>query len=187
MGNEITFIIPSINRPTLKRSIDSLLSQTNPNWKCVIIYDGVEGSYFEDTRIKTITIEKTGVMSVSSHGQSGLVRNSGLVLCDTNWIGFLDDDDTLHPDYVNLLFEKYSDYDFVVWRMKEYSGKVIPRFDYEDLDFGNIGISFCYKNKFDNLIFDNNRDGEDFDFITKLKKLSSNYIITPEIYYNIKH
>jgi len=186
MKNEITFIIPSINRPTLTRSVESLLNQTNPNWKCIIIYDGVDGLNFEDKRIKSIKIEKNGIIG-GYHGQSGLVRNHGLALCDTNWIGFLDDDDTLHPDYVNLLFEKYSDYDFVVWRMKDSSGEIRPRFDYKDLIFGNVGISFCYKNKFENLIFDSNCEGEDFVFLTKLTELSSNYIITPEVYYNIRH
>lgn len=186
MNNEITFIVPSMNRPTLTRSVESLLNQTNPNWKCIIIYDGVDGLNFDDKRIKSIKIEKTGVMG-QFNGQSGLVRNYGLVLCDTNWIGFLDDDDTLHPGYVNLLFEKYSDYDFVVWRMKDTSGRVFPRLDYEDLIFGNVGISFCYKNKFENLSFESNGDGEDFVFISELKNLSSNYIITPEVYYNIRH
>ena len=56
MNNKITFIIPSLNRPTLERTIESLINQTNPNWKCVIIYDGVDGNSFEDDRIKTIKI-----------------------------------------------------------------------------------------------------------------------------------
>lgn len=188
MKNEITFIIPSINRPTLTRSVESLLNQTNPNWKCIIIYDGVDGLNFEDKRIKSIKIEKKGIIG-GYHGQSGLVRNHGLALCDTNWIGFLDDDDTLHPDYVSLLFEKYNDYDFVIWRMKNCLTpmSVYPPLHSEELSFGRVGISFCYKNKFENLIFDSNNEGEDFDFILKLKELTLNYIVTPEVYYNIRH
>ena len=52
--NKITFIIPSVNRDTLTNSINSLLNQTNKNWKCIIIYDGVDGIKFKDKRIKTI-------------------------------------------------------------------------------------------------------------------------------------
>ena len=33
--NKITFIIPSVNRDTLTNSINSLLNQTNKNWKCI--------------------------------------------------------------------------------------------------------------------------------------------------------
>lgn len=182
----ITFIIPSLNRTTLSRTIDSLLKQTNPNWNAIVVFDGVDGVEFNDKRIKTYKIEKLGGFS-PHHGMAGLVRNYGIIKCDTEWIGFLDDDDTIHSDYVKILFEKYSTYDFVVWRMKSQNGLIIPRLTNNNLIFGNVGISFCFKNKFKNLLFDNNRDGEDFDFIIKLKSLTNNWVVTPEIYYNINH
>jgi len=185
-SNKITFIIPSLNRPTLERSINSLLNQTNPNWECIIIYDGVDGKLFEDDRIKIIKTNKTGMFG-NFHGQSGLVRNHGLNECTTEWIGFLDDDDTIHENYVDTLFKKYSNYDFVIWRMVDLSGRIIPSIWNNNISFGEVGISFCYKNKFDNLLFDNNRDGEDYDMILKLKSMSDNYIITPEVYYKINH
>lgn len=181
---KITFIIPSINRPSLINSINSLLNQTNPDWNCIIVYDGVEGIQFDDKRIKTINIEKTGLFG-PINGQSGLVRNIGIEKADTKWIGFLDDDDTLHHDYVKDLFEKYNNYDFVVWRMKYENNLILPNPMSDELNRGQVGISFCYKNKFNNLLFDSNKDGEDFDFLLKLKNLTTNYIITPEVYYNV--
>ena len=187
MNSIITFIIPSLNRPTISKSVESLLNQTNPNWKCIIVYDGVDGTSFEDNRITTIKIEKIGLTNGYSHGQSGLVRNKGIQMVDTEWIGFLDDDDTLHKDYVKTLIEKYLSYDFVVWRMQYFSGRVLPSQSNNNLIFGDVGISFCYKNKFHNLLFDNNRDGEDFDFLMKLKNLTNNWVITPEVYYNVRH
>lgn len=186
MENQITFIIPSVNRPTLKNTVDSLLNQTNPNWRSIIVFDGVDGPQFSDDRITTYNIEKTGLFG-PNNGQSGLVRNYGINKCDTEWIGFLDDDDSIHPDYVNCLFEKYSDKDFVVWRMKYTNGLVLPQLTSNDLQFGAVGISFCYKNKFEDLVFDKNRDGEDFDLLMKLKSLTNNWVITPEIYYNVRH
>lgn len=182
--SKITFIIPSVNRPTLVNSINSLLNQTNPNWNCIIVYDGVEGAQFDDKRIKTINIEKTGLFG-PINGQSGLVRNIGIKDANTKWIGFLDDDDNLHLDYVKDLFEKYNDYDFVVWRMRYENNLILPKLTSNELIRGQVGISFCYKNKFNNLLFDSNKDGEDFDFLLKLKNLTTNYIITPEVYYNV--
>ena len=38
----ITFIIPSIARLTLLRTVESLKNQTDPNWRSIIIYDGVD-------------------------------------------------------------------------------------------------------------------------------------------------
>ena len=186
MENTITFIIPSLNRPTIIRTIDSLKNQTNPNWKAIVLFDGVVGQDFNDNRIQTFEIPKTGLIG-PNNGQSGMVRNLGINKCETNWIGFVDDDDSLHPNYVKTLFEKYKNKDFVVWRMKYDNGIVLPPLLSDDLFFGGVGISFCFKNKFDDLFFDNNRDGEDFDFLMKLKKITNNWVITPEIFYNVRH
>jgi glycosyltransferase involved in cell wall biosynthesis len=182
----ITFIIPSLNRSTITRTVDSLLNQTNPNWNAIILYDGVVGKGFEDERIKTLEIPKTGLVG-PANGQSGLVRNVGIKMVKTEWIGFLDDDDTIDVNYVSTLSEKYLEKDFVVWRMKYQNGLIVPPLFSNDLFFGGVGISFCYKNKFNNLLFDNNRDGEDFDFLMKLKSLTNKWVITPEILYNVRH
>jgi hypothetical protein len=69
--------------------------------------------------------------------------------------------------------------------MKYTNGLILPRGN--SIQFGDVGISYCYKNKFENLRFDKNRDGEDFDFLLKLKLLTSNYIITQEVLYKINH
>ena len=182
----ITFVIPSLSRPTLQRTVDSLLKQTNPNWECIIIYDGVDGPNFDDVRISTHRISKTG-NNTKPMGESGLVRNFGIEKCDTEWIGFLDDDDTIHPEYVKTLFEKYLDYDLVVWRMKNPYGLVIPRWERNELVINNVGISFCYKNKFDGILFDKNINGEDFYFVEKLLNKTKNYVITDEVFYFIRH
>lgn len=186
MKNTITFVIPSVNRPTLPRTIDSLLKQTNPNWKAIVVYDGVDGISFNDDRITTLKIDKSGLFG-PNNGQSGIVRNYGIKNVNTDWIGFLDDDDTIHSNYVETLFNQYNDLDFVVWRMVYENGLVLPPLLFNDLVFGRVGISFCYRNKFDNLLFDQNRDGEDFDFLMKLKNLTNKWVITPEIYYNVRH
>lgn len=183
----ITFIIPSLNRPTIKRTIESLINQTSPNWKAIVIYDGIKGEVFEDTRIKTIEINKTGLVG-PNNGQSGLVRNVGIKETETEWIGFLDDDDSIEKDYVETLKENYSKYDFVVWRMKYENGQVLPPLSTNELVFARVGISFCYKkNIFKELFFSQNRDGEDFDFLMELKERSNNFIITPEVTYKVRH
>lgn len=186
MKNSITFIIPSVNRPTLIRSVESLVKQTNPNWKAIIIYDGVEGQEFDDERVSTINITKSGLFG-PHNGQSGIVRNYGIEKVETNWVGFLDDDDSLHPKYVETLFGQYKNLDFIVWRMIYNNGIVLPPLTSNDLVFGQVGISFCYKKSIGEILFDNNRNGEDFDFLMKLKNITNNWVIAPEIYYNVRH
>lgn len=182
---KVTFIIPSINRESLTRTINSLLKQTNNNWEAIVIYDGVEGQEFNDERITTITIDKTGVIG-QVHGEAGLVRNVGIRQATTEWIAFLDDDDSINPNYVETLLFKYNSYDWVLWKMKYQNGLVLPINN--QLVFGNVGISFAYKkDKFSDLLFKNNRNGEDFDFVKELETKSKNYIITEEVYYNVNH
>jgi glycosyltransferase involved in cell wall biosynthesis len=182
----ITFIIPSINRPTIDNTIQSLLNQTNPNWQCFILYDGVIGKEFDDSRVKIFNLEKLGKKG-ERHGNAGLVRNEGIKMCKTEWIGFLDDDDTIHQDYVKTLSEKYLSHDFIVWRMKTTDGKIYPELTRNNIVKNRVGISISFKNKFPNLYFDSNDDGEDYEFVNKLQNITSNFVITSEIYYNIRH
>lgn len=188
MKDSITFIIPSINRKTLKRTIDSLYSQTNQNWFAIIIYDGVDPDYdYSSEKIKVIKINKTGEFG-RNHGQSGLVRNYGLDICETNWVGFLDDDDTIEPKYVETLLSKYKELDLVIWRMKYYKRDlIIPRLNDSRLYFGNVGISVSFKRKFldEGLRFRNNRDGEDFDIVMEILNKTNNFIVTNEIFYKV--
>ena len=186
MDSVITFIIPSLARLSLLTTIESLKKQSNPNWRAIVIYDGVDGPTFDDKRVKIIKSEKIGLEG-PNNGQSGLVRNIGIKKTETEWIGFLDDDDTIHPDYVSTLVEKYLDKDFVVWRMKYQNGVILPPIKHNELTFARVGISFCYKKSLGEILFDNNRDGEDFDFLMKLKYLTNKWVITPEIYYNVRH
>lgn len=193
LKEKITFIIPSINRNSLHRSVNSLINQTNPNWECIIIYDGIQGPNFEDSRIKTIKIEKTGVENYKNigpgrmNGQAGLVRNHGILLCDTEWIGFLDDDDVITENYVEDLFSKYQNYDFVVWRMKFNGGSIIPPISSNELKRKEVGISFCYKKSiFPNLVFEENDYAEDYKLVKKLESLTSNFIISTDIYYLVR-
>jgi UDP-glucose:(glucosyl)LPS beta-1,3-glucosyltransferase len=183
--DQVTFIIPSINRESITKTIDSLFKQTSNNWKAIIIYDGVRGKQFDDDRVKTIIINKTGIVG-QIHGEAGLVRNVGIKEADTEWIAFLDDDDTINPNYVETLLSKYNNYDWVLWKMKYENGLVLPQNN--QLIFGNVGISFAYKkDKFFDILFKQNRNGEDFDFVKELETKSQNYIITEEVYYNVNH
>ena len=183
----ITFVIPTVGRPTLDRAISSLLSQTCDDWKAIIVFDGIPKQEFSDPRIKSVQINKTGEFS-KHHGMAGLVRNYGLKLVDTEWVGFLDDDDRIHPDYVFKLKNDFLSFDFIVWRMQLPNGKIIPHPKNNDLYFSNVGISYCYKRiNSETLYFENNRDGEDFDMVQSLLKRTNNYIVTDDCYYFVDH
>ena len=73
--NIITFIIPTIGRETLNHSINSIINQTNKNWKCIIVFDGVKNNFdIDHENIEIYEIEKTkGIINQASD-----VRNYGI-------------------------------------------------------------------------------------------------------------
>lgn len=181
MAALVTFIIPTINRPTLQRSVESLFAQTNPNWEAIIVYDGMPAiNNFNDTRIKCISIPKCGQL-VGGHGAAGEVRNAGIKIATTPYIGLLDDDDTLGNQYVNQINTQY---DINIFRMLGDDG-IIPRLSNASLVPGNIGISYCFANKGD-ILFDGNSFTEDHAHIHKLISKGFTHIVHSQVQYFVK-
>jgi hypothetical protein len=147
----ITIIIPTIGRLTLLRAITSIKNQSHGNWKCIVIFDGINipeniTSYIgKDTRFKLLKINKVGV---SNH--AARVRNAGLKLVTNGWVGFLDDDDALSPYYVEHMNDyilKNPNLSCVIFRMMYSDNNVIPRENSVSIYEGNVGISFCYNSE----------------------------------------
>ena len=119
----ITLIIPTINRLTLIDTLESLENQTNPDWKAICVFDNVTPDdniklkLDSDPRFKYIILSKK---LGQNRNFAGLVRNVGIRQANTEWIGFVDDDDTLTPYYVQRLKEELivnSDVECIIFRM----------------------------------------------------------------------
>ena len=155
-----TFIIPTIGRPSIKRTIYSLLKQSEKDWKALIIYDGVRPRF--RTKDPRFIIVKTPTKLKSA----GLVRNYGIKLCRrTRWISFLDDDDTVSPHYIRYL--KIEDRGnpnstTIIFRMVGNNvepGKIIPNPKSKSIIKSDVGISFFSETRF--------LDKESFEFYPK--------------------
>src|SRR5690606_30739416 len=89
----VTVVIPTYNRAKfITRAIDSILKQTTPNWKLLIVDDGskdktkeVVECYLQDPRIRYVRLNKNkGVCYALNHALS---------LVDTKYFSQLDADD----------------------------------------------------------------------------------------------
>ena len=182
--DQITFIIPSINKPSLERSLTSLKNQTNPNWNAIVVFDGVPTTFENtDNRIQFITINKKG------NGYAGYVRNEGIKYVKTEWVGFLDDDDTLTSDYVekfHLELEKQAD--VIIFKMKYTDGLVLPLEDHTTFIQNNVGISFCLKTSIFQIegIQFNQCEIEDFDLLNRLREQNKKIVISDHITYLVR-
>ena len=71
--------------------------------------------------------------------------------------------------------------------MKNTKGKIYPDVSINELLINKVGISISFKSTIQDKLFKSNEDHEDFEFVDNLQKQTKNFIITPEIYYNIRH
>ena len=182
----ITFIIPTIGRDTLSRTLESLIAQTQPDWNAIVVFDGISPTIgIPDARIS--------FMEISKKGNAGFVRNEGIKVATTEWIGFVDDDDVLTPDYVECFNREKHDVDVIIFRMKNTDGTILPVPGDTEFKFGEVGISFCYKRTFainQKCMFDNVKGlvpgvGEDWGLLERLKDARVHICISTDITYTV--
>ena len=177
---DIIFIIPTIGRKSLKHAVLSLNNlKGNYNWKAIIIFDGIKNNLDYNLINKNyilLEIEKLG--KIEKKNNAGLVRNYGIDYIINNeieseYIAFLDDDDSLNPNYIINLKdeEKIFNFDLIIFRMMYPNYKIVPHQLSNKIMKNNVGISFAVKYKIfknENIRFINS-PFEDFMFINQLK------------------
>ena len=187
----ITFIIPTMNRVTLFNTVYSLISQTIDNWKAIVIFDGCSPSdphllaALNDNRFLCITIIKLG-----TENHAGYVRNIGLELADTPWLGFVDDDDILTPNYIERLQEEIAitpSADTIVFKMAD-RGRIVPPLNYNSIVIGEVGISFAYKRSLikEGFLFEPSSI-EDFNLLKKMEIAKKRIVFSPFVTYLVRH
>ena len=180
----ITFIIPSIGRESLKKSIQSLLDQDDNDWNAIILLDGIKNSYdkIEDKRINIIELEKIN--------NAGLIRNIGINYCkNTEWIGFLDDDDYLSNDYISSLKKEIlinKDIEICIFRMAYSNGYILPSKYDKNIIMKKVGISFVVKKYVFNRVKFSNYPFEDYLFLKDAQNKKYKIIISSFVTYFVR-
>jgi glycosyltransferase involved in cell wall biosynthesis len=192
----ITFIIPTINRNTLSNTLLSLLDQTFPNWRCIIIFDGCEPKDISllslldnDKRFLYFSINRLGTEQ-AIHNSAGFVRNIGMNLVKTPWIGFVDDDDILLPNYIEKFMEEFTITPFcdvILFRMVQ-QNRIIPSYEQKNIVEGDVGISFVCKTSLiqEGYLFTQSII-EDFTFLKKLELAGKKIILSPYTTYLVRN
>ena len=182
---KITFIIPSLGRISLKETMSCLLNQTNPNWNAIVVFDGIEPTIDineYDSRVQLVTCEKIGI-----NNHAGRVRNYGIVLAKTDWVAFVDDDDSLSTTYVDTFLEEIKyDIDTVIFRMNHYNN-ILPTNNSTNFLFHQVGISFAMKKSiFDAGIIFEPSCTEDYELLDKIRQNGYKIMISPYILYFVR-
>lgn len=98
---QLSIIIPTHNRPEmLQKAIDSATSQTVSDLEVIVVDDG--------SSIAITNEQSDARVSVCRHPSpkgASAARNTGLSLAQSTYTAFLDDDDTLAPDYAAKMLQ----------------------------------------------------------------------------------
>ena len=182
----VTFIIPTIGRETLPQTLKSLINQTDINWKAIVIFDGISSTIESpDSRIKIIELGK-------GTNSAGLVRNYGIKFVDTEWIAFVDDDDSVSCNYVNILKNEileYNDADLIIFRMMlGNSTTILPLLETDTFHGSLVGISFAVKKKLfeEGHLFEPS-PGEDYYYLDGARTKNYKIMISPHITYFVRN
>lgn len=191
----VTFIIPTIGRETLLRALESIYRQTIWDWKAIIIFDGIEPTIeVSDPRVTVLQIDKKGVSDVTANGiqksnGAGNVRNYGIGKCTTEWIAFVDDDDTIAHTYLETFYNELElsyKTDVVLFRLRHPEHGILPKPDKTDIYLYDVGISFLVRRKIfcDGLQFIPSHT-EDFNLLDRIKREGYKITMSPYVKYYV--
>lgn len=108
--NELISIIAPVYQVEayLPACVNSILNQSYSNWELILVDDGSkDGSgglcdayAKQDSRIRVIHQENQGVSAA---------RNAGLELAEGSYLAFIDSDDLIKPDYLEVLYRNLTE------------------------------------------------------------------------------
>jgi glycosyltransferase involved in cell wall biosynthesis len=96
---EVTVVIPMYNAaPTILRALNSVLAQTAPPMKIVVVDDCSTDNSADVVRVANLL--NVEVVSTDRNGGIAVARNRGVRETSTEWLAFLDADDRWEPAFL---------------------------------------------------------------------------------------
>ncbi|MBQ8750501.1 MAG: glycosyltransferase [Alphaproteobacteria bacterium] len=140
---KVSVLMPVYNvEKYLNRCLDSLYNQTFKDFEIIAINDGstdnspkiLEEYTKKDNRIKIITQENQGL---------SMARNNGLKLAKGEYIYFLDSDDAIHPQCLEIAYTyaKENNADLVCFDYEHSDG---INYNYNLIDINKISNEVCF-------------------------------------------
>ena len=111
MMPRISIIVPVYNvEHVLKRCCESILHQTYADFECILVDDGSTDKSGIICDTYTGLDERFKVIHQSNRGVSA-ARNTGLDHARGDYLTFVDSDDCIHPEYLNVLLSSLISFD----------------------------------------------------------------------------
>lgn len=156
MTNFVDVIIPTYNNQnTIKRAINSVIAQTYKYWRLIVVND----CSTDNTKdiVESYNDERIILVNNEVNSGAGISRQNGLKIAKSPYVTFLDSDDYLKPDFLEMCMRlaKQHDSDIVYTSFGiEYNDKgqkvlqVIPSGDYIMYGEATTQLHFWAEKKF---------------------------------------
>lgn len=103
---DISVIVPAYNEEKrIKKCIDSILNQTFKNFELIIVNDGSTDNTDLIVRQYLNTDKRIKYIDSKNEGQ-GAARNKGILQAKSKYITFVDSDDTIENNMLELLYNE---------------------------------------------------------------------------------
>jgi hypothetical protein len=192
-----SFIVPTLVRDSLRRTIGSLSDQTVDDWQAIMVIDWQARKKHMPWLVSPKGVH-VYLPSAGLSGSAGLLRNHGIKNAQGEWLCFVDDDDYLSPHYLEHLQQHARDYprvDVIVFRMKDPKLGILPDPVLPEIDFSKVGTSFAIKREWmtgEDPPFQFIREDvaakvhEDWQLLSELKEAQLKFYISPHVDYFVR-
>lgn len=180
MDKSFNVILTTINRPSLKGMVDSILPQLNEiDYLTIIVDDGdINNELTKDAKCNVIWIKNSEKLGCYGHGS----RNKWQNILPGDYFMNGDDDDIYTEGAMDTIRKKCTQNKLYIFKML-FDGKEV--WDLPSLHFANIGTPCGVYPKIINLPKWEERYGGDFDFYESLSK-RLDYEFCDNIIYKVK-
>lgn len=153
MKSKISIVVPIYNAERyIRRCVNSIINQTYTSWELLLVDDGSQdcsGSICDDIARSDYRIK---VIHQKNQGAS-MARNVGIVNASCEWIAFVDADDYLELNWLEIVFGYIQDgtnYDLLMWgaSVEDENGQFLRNIHFESCLFCDnyeYILSKCYK------------------------------------------
>lgn len=181
MENKITFIVPTVCRPTLDQAIKSIHQQSDNDWYTLVVCDGIDP--LKISNHQRLDDDRISLWKAPRTASASRTRQFGVEKAKTEWVGFLDDDDILNPEYVSHWKMEKNDVDVIIFKMTNY-GNNIPSGKF--IEHGNVGISFCLRKEILDTIEIPEPPSEDYVLLKRLEVAGARIHYSDYVAYHVR-